>query len=882
VSYFTIAIAAATPRLLRRPAAAVLIALAIAAAPRGAAADWPTLRGGARHWGYTEATVRPPFRLVWVRHFPGERLGTAMEPIVAGGRVFVATHAGSVTALDAASGEPQWRFRMHGPSLHSPAAMGGTVVAGSTDGRLYALDAATGRLRWSVFGGEGGFSAAPVIDAGMVTAPTRSGDVLAADLATGKLRWRARLGVPLRQTPAVAGGRVFLTSEEPRVYALDAATGRTLWRSELLAGQTARDACPMVVEAGGRTLVLVRTNPLQNMSLHIARDRAMLCRNAGVDDSDWRTIDAWVRSPESRGSPERWEREQQAILRYLEATREARTLFVLDAATGKEAFRAPVLWAAGCQGVGAMPARTADGRLLVFTRSAYGNWNLGVASLVALGLLNLQTNRIAPLEHAHGRQPPWNTFWGTADESQSFTVAGDTVLIAHQGTLAGFDLKQRTLFTVWGERDTYGGLPNLPWARNEWHGPGRGGVAVSENRIYWITGSRVLCLAQGAAGEPAKDRGIDAGSLRTVEAPPAPQTPAHRLREALSAGVEELLGRRWAPLVVEPGLAGRDLSFDHSGALFEALAWCWPHLEDSQRERARALLAAEWSAHAPWTPETWYDPARGAPREFGWRPADVRQRPPVDERHHPFGNTYSVWLTAVRCGEWPRVLGGWPQLKAAYEAFVRTGWRLDAEKGDLHANRYLASLLALEQIARRAGDAATATRAAAQAEETAAAVAAWWQRAATGGTLTTFRGSGELDPFIGKGDAISLRIAPHRHKLALFRDLTPEVARLVKARAPQAVARVWAIFESHYQTWWLTGEERQVHFGENFVDPPDLAMGGFAALAWLTDAPPERLARRVDLPFCRADLFHLTKLAVCLERAGSERAPVERRPPALR
>ncbi|HOA62859.1 MAG TPA: hypothetical protein PLY00_17100 [Verrucomicrobiota bacterium] len=51
-----------------------------------------------------------------------------------------------------------------------------------------------------------------------------------------------------------------------------------------------------------------------------------------------------------------------------------------------------------------------------------------------------------------------------------------------------------------------------------------------------------------------------------------------------------------------------------------------------------------------------------------------------------------------------------------------------------------------------------------------------------------------------------------------------------------------------YAAWPLVGEERQVHFGENFIDPPDLAMDGFRALAWLREAGGEELGCRVDLP----------------------------------
>jgi hypothetical protein len=88
---------------------------------------------------------------------------------------------------------------------------------------------------------------------------------------------------------------------------------------------------------------------------------------------------------------------------------------------------------------------------------------------------------------------------------------------------------------------------------------------------------------------------------------------------------------------------------------------------------------------------------------------------------------------------------------------------------------------------------------------------------------------------------------------------------LVRAQAPTAVERVWQLFSELCPTWPLTGEERQVHFGENFVDPPGFAMSAFKALAWLKAGTREDLSRRVDLPFCRADLYYLTKLSLALD-----------------
>jgi hypothetical protein len=408
--------------------------------------------------------LKPPFSLAWAREIEGERLGTAMEPIVAGDKVFVATHAGNVYALRTDNGEALWRFKTQGAFLHSPAFIDNTIVAASTDGTLYGVAADSGKLLWHCRAEHGGFSASPLILDHTVYIGTRAGEFLAVSARNGKVRWREPLGVPIRQTAAAAGGLLFVTAEDLKVRAFHANDGKLAWVSEPLPGQTARDYYPIVVVRNGHTHVIVRTNPLLNMGQRIGRDRTLLCRNEGVDDSSWKKIEAWMKSDQARGNPELWSKEQQAIIESLKADPSARSFFVLDGATGVAPYTAPMLWVAGCQAVGAEPAVTGDGRLLVFRRTAYGNWNLGVAPLVGLGLYDLVKNHVTPLFHQQGGQPPWNCFWGTADESQNFVVVGDTAVIVHQGTLSG-DLKNNKLFPIWGERDTYGGFKNPPWAQ---------------------------------------------------------------------------------------------------------------------------------------------------------------------------------------------------------------------------------------------------------------------------------------------------------------------------------------------------------------------------------------------------------------------------------
>lgn len=837
-----------------------------------ASCDWPTVRGDVRRTGFISAQLHPPFRLGWARHFVNERIGSCVEPIVAEGKVFVPTHNGNLYALDADSGQPLWGFQAHGAFLHSPAYADEIVVAASTDGCLYALEAQTGKMLWFVFVHRGGFSASPAIDSGTVFIGSRMGEFIAVVLKSGEILWRKSFGVPIRQTASAANGRVFVVPEDLRVRCIDAKSGEILWVSEPLNGQTARDYYPVLVETGGRAFVIVRTNPVRNMGQQIGRDRQLLCKNAGIAD-DWRSIDAWGRSEKAKGSSELWAEEQGAIVRHLQEHRDAQTFFVLDAKTGQELSPMPVLWAGGCQGVATPPVVLPDGRLFVLYRSAYGNWNLGVAPLVALGFLDLSSGRITPLFHAHGMQVPWNTFWGTADESQNFLVAGETALIVHQGTLSGFNLRTGELFRIWGERDSWGGFRNLPWARNEWHGPARSGVAVVGNRIYWQTGSRVLCIVAGESGQPANDVGVEGSAIPTQRAPGLPTPTYEGLREQLISTISEILSKRWMPLYVEPGLAGREFAFDDSGEMFETLSWAYPHLPPDLQDRIEAFLAREWQIHPPFAKTAWYPLDEGEAREWVPIPGDLRQRWHVDPQPHPFGNLYAVWLYATRCNKWEQVKSLWQMIRRCFDEFAQMGWQLNPEKGDLFANRYLASLIAFQRMAERFGDTEASQKAKGMIEVMRKALVAWWRRSAESVKLPIFLNISEWDAFIHDGDVLFYRIVPHKAKLALLHDLTPEVASFLKAEVPDAVEKIWRTFEILCPTWHLVGEERQVHYGENYIDPPDFALDAFRGLKWLCNASHEELLRRIDMPLCRADLSYGMKLASALEDLRSSGSP---------
>jgi outer membrane protein assembly factor BamB len=184
----------------------------------------------------------------------------ACTPAVAGGTVYFTSSAGSLAALDAATGAPKWvcaieaerRFEARG--LHgyppasqtmpdawdvftsSPAVSDGLVFFGAGDGCIYAVDAATGVLQWSFRTGNV-VHASPAVANGTVFVGSWDSRVYALDARSGAVKWTFQAGLDpathnqegFQSSCAVADGVVYVGCRDAHVYALDAATGRRLW-----------------------------------------------------------------------------------------------------------------------------------------------------------------------------------------------------------------------------------------------------------------------------------------------------------------------------------------------------------------------------------------------------------------------------------------------------------------------------------------------------------------------------------------------------------------------------------------------------------------------------------------------------------------------------
>jgi len=151
------------------------------------------------------------------------------SPAVAEGLVFVGTKSGYLVAVDAATGDEEWRQSLDGYIVRSsPAVVDGVVYVGAGY-TLYAFDAATGAARWRFSIRYAGPSS-PVVVGGVVYVGTQEGYVYAVDIRSGQERWRVKTDGLVFASPAVADGRLFVGSDDGDLYAFDADGGRLLWR----------------------------------------------------------------------------------------------------------------------------------------------------------------------------------------------------------------------------------------------------------------------------------------------------------------------------------------------------------------------------------------------------------------------------------------------------------------------------------------------------------------------------------------------------------------------------------------------------------------------------------------------------------------------------
>jgi len=917
--------------------AIALIALLAVSAARSAADDWPMLARDAARSGTTRDEVRPPFARKWYRVFADEGLMSGVQPVIAGGRVYIGTLRGTVHAIDASTGADVWVFRAGGPVLHACAVDARHVYFGAADGKVYAVRCAEGALAWTVTTGRALWSA-PAISAGRVYIGGRDGRMYCIDCESGRVVWSADAGAPILHSPAVdaARARVYAGAEDMRVRAFDISDGRIVWTGDKLPGVSFRGYHP-VIAPDGSVMVAVTPFVCGETIQQIMMD---MVKEVFGDMDSWRHKDQAVKKRireqnfELLKNPETYRRQIDYLRKRLADQPQFQTLFVLDPQTGRQKFVAPVVYAESMNGPASPPLVMPDGRIIVkysaLLRARYGHYS----PFLNVGWLDTSTGHITPVMDESRTYGWYDSLLLVHDEQSQLSAGGNVLFNTHQDNVNALDLqtlkgyeqpmchgvhevRPGTAAAIWQVYLSGQDLP-MGW---EWLARGTavygGGsvidvpIAIAGDSFYFLPtheiSAGVVLLAyrmdrNGDAGKRAPEpsqklspenwariktlkwdwdtlemprlshalAGLPEPPAGTRRAPLTDQAKAavaaiadaqldeiiftepgfntaaraDALREQLAAAVSELVSSSWRPLEFPAGKHPTEayrFFVDPTETLY-TLALAWPHLPQDVQRKVRQRVddlsrgggalggpvgAAAYDATAGQT-RTWYDPP----------PAQLA-RMHNDLVRTGAARLYPLWLWAKVTGDNTRLLRDWPALR---DIALRDG---GAEEHADCGNSRLAGLIAACRIARLARD-----------EESAAKLAAM--------TRSAMRKRLEYELAHTEG-GLMVQVPTARTIFGRWRFLTPDVAKLLAKYAGPVHQRLMDVYVDHHRpTWWLAWNVELLWRNESNFIFPTAPLEVFSARALILGERGSDLARYLDIPWCRADEFHIQKLALTL------------------
>lgn len=319
------------------------------------------------------------------------------------------------------------------------------------------------------------------------------------------------------------------------------------------------------------------------------------------------------------------------------------------------------------------------------------------------------------------------------------------------------------------------------------------------------------------------------------------------LKVKLSSAVSELISTEWCPLVFPAGKHPSEAYrfFIEPTETLYTLARAYNYLDGTLQQNVKRYVARMTSSGGPLespTGQQSYKPTEGAIRSSYGVPSENLLRIADDITRSDVARLYPLWLWAEVTGDRSKIERDWKQLK---ELASQSPNKFEE---DCH-NGHLAGLIAYCRIARHLHDEAALEKGLVATREAMRRRLAYEFAHTRGGLIT--------------------QVPVSRSIFARWRHLTPEVGHLLAIYAASTHKHLMDVYvDYHRPTWYLAWNIEPMWRNECPFAFPTMAAEIFAARALILRQPPENLTHFLDLPSCKADLFYIQKLVLCIEAYG--------------
>jgi hypothetical protein len=835
---------------------------------------------------------------IWVFGTPGAILHTCAA---AGDKVFFGNAEGKVYAVDVKDGKLVWSVRTEAAVWNSPVVHQGVVLIGSRDGKVYAIDGESGRVKWAAQTG-GPLLSSPAVDAksGRVYIGSEDMHVYAFDLADGRQLWRSDKlpGVSFRgYHPVVApDGSVMVTvtpalsldSFNPILYDMV----REIF-GDFASWRHTKEENAKLRQENFRRMQQPGTYKAQ---LDYIRKRlsdepayqTFFVLDVGTGKQKFVAPIVYAESMNGTGAPPVITPDGKVIVKFralLRSRYEHYSPFLnvgyLDTSTGhitpimdqsrtygwhdslllvhdeqcQLVVAGRVLINTHQDNVNAMDLDTLKGYPEPFCRNIHEPKPGEAAGIWAMIL--------------RGRTLPVGKEWlerGTAVYGggsvidMPVSVAGDSFyyIPTHEINAGAAVIAYR--MKADGNAGEVSEVPAADFADDEWK-------KIQQLPWDWDTCEmpRLNNLLKGLPGkvpgtsqQPLTESAAEAVGRITDdqldrfiwETPTVELTDANgssNLRKELGRSVKELISKNWRPLVFPPGKHPREAYrfFSEPTETLFTLARAYEYLDSSLQQEVRQYvkrLSQPGGVLDGPTGQRTYEPDAGEVRSLYDIPAGKLFRVNDDITRQEIARLYPLWLWAHVTGDWSGIEDNWKDLQ---KLIAETPNKMEVDC----RNGYLAGLIAYCRIARRMNDDAAVEKGLATTRATMRERLAFEFAHTRGGLIT--------------------EVPVSRSIFSRWRHLTPEIGRFCASYAGQTHKNLMDIYvDYHRPGWYLAWGVETMWRNECPFAFPTMSTEVFAARALILHEPAEKLINYLDIPWCRADLFYIQKLVLCIESYG--------------